>query len=505
MNQQNWKMSTFKEYSRYDAIGLKALIDKGEVSPQEVIESAIDKIQDLNPGINAVIHDMSGTYRQQLAERNPESPLYGIPFLLKDLGAVYKGEPLTSGSALFKNYIPDYDSTQVSRYKNTGLVVLGKTNTPELGLKGTTEPKLHGRTRNPWNTDRITGGSSGGSAAAVASGMVPIASAGDGGGSIRIPAAYCGLFGLKPGRGRMPTGPVGGDLWQGATTQHVLSRTVRDSAFLMDLTHGMDPGSRNYALPYPGSYLQSLDAKVPKYRFAFTTDSPIGLGVHEEHKAAVLKTVAILESMGHEVTEAAPPIDGIKLAKSYLTMYMGEVKASLLEAKDLLGKKPSRNDVELETWFLARLGEITSAGDFVMAIRFWDELARKMQQFFDNFDFYITPTTAYPAAKIGELDTPPGQAFLIKFLLATGATRLLKSTGSDLDVAMKNLKFTPFTQLANLAGLPAMSVPMASSTDGMPIGVQFIAPFSEEERLFMLAGELERSQPWQLLPNLYSS
>ena len=495
-------MAKFSDYTSYDAIGLRELIIKKDISPEEVIEAAITRIETVNPQVNAVIYDMAGTYKNQLSEGDPLTPMYGIPFLLKDLGAVYKGEPLTNGSALFKNYTPDYDTTQVSRYKKAGLITLGKTNTPEFGLKATTEPKLHGRTRNPWNLDRITGGSSGGSAAAVASGMVPIASAGDGGGSIRIPAAYCGLFGLKPGRGRMPTGPKGGDLWQGATTQHVLSRTVRDSAYLLDLTHGMDAGSRNIAPPYHGSYLKAIEEGMPKLKIAYSLDSPIEMGVDEEYKKAVLDTVALLQGLGHEVHEAKPPVDGIKLAKSYLTMYMGEVNATLLEAQQILGRKPRKSEVEAETWFLSKLGEITTAGEFVMAIKFWDELARTMQTFFDTYDLYLTPTAAYPAVKIGELDLPGSLKFLINFLTATGATRLLKASGQHMEIALQNLKLTPFTQIANLSGLPAMSVPVAISSDGMPIGMQFIAPYCDEEILLKLAREIEKAQPWKLMADL---
>lgn len=495
-------MVQFKEYRDYDLLGLKTLADTKEVKVQEILEAAIYYIDQLNTGLNAVINDLSHTVSQQLESAAPTAPLYGMPFLLKDLGAVYKGQVLSNGSRLFRNYIPDYNSTLVDRYLQAGLMVLGKTNTPEFGLKGTTEPAFFGRTRNPWNPQKTTGGSSGGSAAAVASGMVPVASGGDGGGSIRIPASYCGLFGLKPGRGRMPTGPKAGDLWQGATTQHVLTRTVRDSAFLLDLTHGMDKGSRNYATPYTGSFLKAIDSPLKPLKIAFNIDSPIGMGVDQDHQKAVLNTVNLLSSLGHEVIEAKPPVDGIRLAKSYLTMYMGEVHASMLEAADLLQTKIRKSDVEADTWLLAKLGEITSAGEFVRAIQFWDELARVMQAFFDEYDLYLTPTTAFPAANIGELDMPQSQKMLINLLTATGGTKLLKASGQHMEIALKNLRYTPFTQIANLSGLPAMSVPAGMTREGMPIGVQFIGPYCDEELLLKMARQIELAQPWPLLAKL---
>lgn len=490
-------MTKFKEYSQYDAIGLKALIDAKEVTIPEVIDAAQERIEKFNSKINAIVYSMNDLVDKQLDELSLDAPLGGIPFLLKDLGAPYKGVPMQHGSKAFMGWIPDYDAELVTRYKKAGLICLGKTNTPEFGLKGTTEPKAFGPSLNPWNTKYSAGGSSGGSGAAVAAGLVPIASAGDGGGSTRIPASYCGLFGIKPSRGRMPNGPIGGDPWQGATLQHVLTRSVRDSAYAMDLTHGMDLGSRSYAPPPKTTFLKSLLASRRKLKIAFCIDSPIGMGVDKSNVEAVQKAVKLLTDLGHDVEEAKPNVNGIELAESYLTMYMGEVNVIVREAQKTLGRKLSKSDFELSTWFLYKLGEATSAGDFVEAIKYWDRLARILGQFFIKYDLYLTPTTAYPPAVIGDLDLSKSQGLLIDFLTSTGLTKLVKSSGKAMDIAMQNLKYTPFTQIANLAAVPAMSVPMHETEEGLPIGVQFIAPFGDEETLFGLASQIEEAQPWK--------
>ena len=250
---------SFVEYDQYDGLGLAERIRSGEVSGTEVVEAAIDRIDAVNPLINAVIHPMYDEGRRALAGGLPPGPFQGVPFLLKDLIAAYAGVPMASGCRALKHHVPDFDSELVRRYKRSGVVVLGKTNTPEFGLMPYTEPEAFGPTRNPWDSARICGGSSGGSAAAVAAGMVPLASGGDGGGSIRIPSACCGLFGLKPTRGRTPSGPHEGEYWQGATVQHVITRSVRDSAAMLDLTQGFDPGAPFKLAPPAQSYLKAME------------------------------------------------------------------------------------------------------------------------------------------------------------------------------------------------------------------------------------------------------
>jgi amidase len=361
-------MAGFPEYDLYDGLGLAALIESGEILAMEVCEEAIERIEKRNPAINAVVHPMYDIGRSQAKQSPNNLPFHGVPFLLKDLGMAYAGVPLSNGSKAFRNYIPDFDSDLVTRYKKTGVAILGKTSTPEFGLMGITEPDLFGPTKNPWNIQYTPGGSSGGSAAAVAAGMVPLASASDGGGSIRIPASCCGLFGLKPSRGRTPTGPNEGEKWQGAVVSHVISRSVRDSAAMLDLTHGMMPGARCIA-PYPKKpYLDEIQKDPEKMKIGFSVVSPIDRDVDEECKKAVYKTARLLESLGHNVEEATPDLDGMKLALSYFTMYYGEVAAIVKKSRDILGKRPLQSDFEIATLTLAQLGKAYSAGEFVEGI-----------------------------------------------------------------------------------------------------------------------------------------
>ena len=453
-------MSGFKEYDHYDGLGLAELVKKKEISSVELCEEAIARIEKVNLKLNAVITPMFELARKSVQEPLPEGPYTGVPFLLKDLLADFAGVPQTRGSRACKNYIPDHDSEMVKRFKKAGLIVLGKTNTPEFGLLGYTEPELHGPTRNPWNTDHTPGGSSGGSAAAVASGMVPIASGGDGGGSIRIPAACCGVFGFKQSRGRTPTGPSRGAIWQGAVVEHVITRTVRDSAAILDATQGADIGAPYVILPPQQPYLQELEQSPGCLRIAFNTLSPLGTDVHPECVKAVEHTAQLLEKLGHEVEEARPEIDGQTLAKSFLTMYSGEIAADIDELESILGRKAQPADVEPLTWTLGLLGRTYPAGFFVKAIREWGIAARAMGRFHETYDIYLTPTVAYPPSKIGELKPKPAEMRLMKIVNSLGLGRLLKAAGIADKLAVDSLSKTPFTQLANFTGQPAMTVPL---------------------------------------------
>lgn len=489
-------MAAFKEYDRYDGVGLAELVQKKEVSPAEICDAAIERINEVNPKVNAVITPMFEIARNLANQPSQEGPLGGVPFLLKDLLAAYAGVPLTNGSKAFKNYIPEKDSELVTRFKASGLNILGKTNCPEFGLLGVTEPELHGITRNPWNLNHTPGGSSGGSAAAVSSGMVPLASAGDGGGSIRIPAACCGLFGLKPSRGRNPTGPEHGEIWQGAVVEHVVCRSVRDSAAVLDATHGPDLGAP-YFIPPPSQAYSAVLSENPKpLRIAFNTKSPIKTEVSPECIQAVEETVQLLEKLGHHLEEAEPEIDGIALAMSYMTMYFGEMAADIAELSTVLNRKARPSDVELLTWTLALLGKTFSAGDFVKSMRLWNGFSRVMGNFHQNYDLYLTPTMAYPPVQIGELQPTASERFLMKVVNGLGLGKMLKASGLTEKMAVDSLTKTPFTQLANLTGQPAMSVPLFWTDGGLPIGLHFIAPFGDETTLFQLAAQLEREKPW---------
>jgi amidase len=489
-------MSTFKEFDRYDGLGLAALVQKKEVSPSELCEEAIRRIEQVNPKLNAVITRMYDIARKAVLSGIPEGPFGGVPFLLKDIIEEYAGVPLTMGSRAFRNYVPAQDSEMVVRFKKSGVVILGKTNVPELGLLGVTEPELHGPTRNPWNADHTPGGSSGGSAAAVASGMVPIAGGNDGGGSIRIPASCCGLFGLKPTRGRNPLGPNVGELWQGAVASHVITRSVRDSAAMLDATQGTDAGAPYVIAPPERPYMQEIDRDPGSLKIAFTSASPIGTPVHKECVKAVEEAARLLQSMGHTVEEAQPEVDGKAIATSYLTMCFGEVAVVIDEMKAVLGRKATPSDVETLTWTIGLLGRTLSAGDFAKAKREWGIAGRAMGRFHQEYDLYMTPTLAYPPVRVGELQPKPYEQVAMKVVNALGLGIIFKATGLIDQMAEASLSKTPFTQLANLTGQPAMSVPLHWTPDGLPVGVHFMAPFGDEAMLFRLAAQLEKARPW---------
>jgi len=489
-------MEGFKEYDQYDGLGLAELVRKKEVSPAELCEEAIRRIEKINPRLNAVVTPMYAYARKIVREPLPDGPFTGVPFLLKDLLAAFKGVPLTGGSKACRNYIPDHDSELVKRFKQSGVVILGKTNCPEFGLVGITEPELHGPTRNPWNADHTPGGSSGGSAAAVAGGMVPMASAGDGGGSIRIPASCCGLFGLKVTRGRNPTGPDYGELWQGAVVEHIISRSVRDSAAMLDATQGPDAGAP-YVIPPPvRPFIEETSIDPGTLTIAFTKRSPLDTPVHPECVTAVENAARLLEKLGHHVEEAHPNINGKALAKSYFALYYGEVAAEIEELEAILGRKANPSDVEPETWSISLLGRTYSAGYFVKSLREWGIASREMGRFHQKYDLYLTPTMAFPPVRIGELQPKPIEKAGTKFINALGLGRLLKLSGVFDKIAMENLSKTPFTQIANLTGQPAMSVPLYWTTDGLPCGVQFIGRFGDEATLIRLASQLEKEMPW---------
>lgn len=484
------------DYKAYDGLGLAELVKRKEVQPKELVEEAVKIIDSVNPKVNAVINKMYVQARKT-ADTEQSGAFAGVPMLLKDISQELEGEPITAGSKAFLNYRPKTHSEYVRRLRKAGVLFLGQTNVPEFALVAVTEPAQYGPTRNPWNLDRTPGGSSGGSAAAVASGMVPIAGANDGGGSIRIPAAYCGLFGLKPTRGRTPVGPNYGRAWQGASAEHVLTRTVRDSAAMLDQLHGHEKAGAFSVPSFEGSYLEAAGTPMnKKLRVAYSVTSPIGTEVVPDCREAVLKTARLLESMGHLVEEKDAPVDGRKIAQSYLTMYFGETAALLASLEEVIGRKVTPADVEPTTWLLALLGKATSAEEFVLSIREWDRAAFQMEAFHETYDFYVTPTTAFPPARIGELEPTSMEKFLISTVGKMGLGGMLKKAGVVDQIAEKNLARTPFTQLANLTGQPAMSLPLHQTADGLPVGVQVMAARGREDLLLQLAGELELSAHW---------
>lgn len=480
------------DYKNYDGLGLAELIKKKEVTPDEVRKMAIQEIEQKNKQLNAVIYKI---YDEQKEVNNSEQEgiFTGVPTLIKNIAQEIKGYPITEGSKALANFISKEDSEFVRQLKATGVSILGITNVPEFALMGITEPAQYGPTRNPWNPDYTPGGSSGGSAAAVASGMVPIAGANDGGGSIRIPGAFCGLFGLKPTRGRTPIGPNRGRSWQGASVDHILSRSVRDSAAMLD-EYKFDRANAFIAPPFEGSYLEASQTPIKRpLKIAFSTHSPIG-NVHDECKEAVHKCVKLLENLGHHVEEKEAPIDGQQLANSYLMMYFAEVASGLSEIEKRIGRKVTYKDVEPTTWILAMLGKVVSAEELLTSLKYWDVLAYQMELFHDEYDFYITPTTAFPPSKIGELDLSSSEKRLLQIVGSLPLGKFVRKTVEQ--IAYKSLERTPFTQLANFTGQPAMTLPVHLTKDGLPCGVQVMARRGREDLLFQLAGELEQSDIW---------
>ncbi len=487
---------TFPEYTSYDALGLAELVRQGKVSPRELVDTAIARIESLNPGLNAVIHPMFERARREAEATLPDGPFRGVPFLLKDLSVLVAGEPMRAGSRFLEGWVPDHDSELVIRFRQAGLITLGKTNTPELGLTPFTEPDLFGPTRNPWNPERISGGSSGGSAAAVASRMVPIAGGGDGGGSIRIPASCCGLFGFKPTRGRTPTGPDRGELWQGCVVDHVLTRSVRDSAAALDAIAGPDVGAP-YFMPAPvRPYLEEAGTEPPRLRIAFNTHPLLGGAVHADCITAVHRTVELLRSLGHTADEALPSFDGRAFARNFMLMVAGECRGDIDEAARLSGRTATAAGFEPTTWALGLLGRTLSAADFVTATRALQSDARRIGRFFTEWDLLLTPTVASPPPPVGSLQPSARDRTVLTLLGRLNAGRLLDMMGMLDEAAGTAFAFTPWTPVFNVTGQPAMSVPLEWNDEGLPIGLHFVGRFGDEATLFRLAGQLEQARPW---------
>lgn len=458
-----------------DATAQAELVRRGEVKPIELLEAAIERIERVNPVINAVITPMYEEARKSASSVAVDAPFAGVPFLLKDLGASYAGVRMCQGSAFLKDMIFPIDSELTVRYKKAGLVILGKTNTPEFGLVPTTEPVLFGPSRNPWNTDYTTGGSSGGSAAAVAAGLVPFAHANDGGGSIRIPASCCGLFGLKPTRGRITLGPLLGDIMNGLVNEHVVSRSVRDSAALLDAVAGPMPGDPYFALPPERPYAEEVAAEPGKLRIAFTTRAPTGTPVHEDCAAAVKDAAALCEELGHAVEEASPAINGEQLVQAFITIWAAGCAWTIDSMAMTIGRTPTADQFEPVTWSLYEQGKQTGGSEYLLAVTALQQIARTVAAFHERYDLWLTPTLGMPPVPLGYFDPTPDNP----------------RAGFE-----KAVQFVPFTPIQNATGQPAMSVPLYWNGDGLPVGVHFVARFGDEATLFRLAGQLERARPW---------
>ncbi|MDB4974157.1 MAG: amidase [Myxococcaceae bacterium] len=484
------------EYTKLDGTALAELVRRREVSASELLEVAIARAEALQPGLNAIVTPMHELARARAASE-PAGPLAGVPFLLKDLDQHYQGVPSASGSLALKRarWTPSEHSEITRRWLAAGVVPFGMTNTPEFGAKGVTEPLAWGPARNPWQPERTPGGSSGGSAAAVAARIVPLAGANDGGGSIRIPASYSGLFGLKPGRGRTPTGPERGELLHGAAVNHVLTRSVRDSALMLDLTHGPELGSWSKIAPPERPYLEEVTREPGRLRIAFSTRSALERPVDAEAVEAVEQAAHLLESLGHHVERGEPQLDFQRMARDFLRIWFAHIAEHVESARKLPGAR--WNDFEPDTLAMTALGHATSSVAYVESYLRWNDYARALGEFHAKFDLFMTPTTATPAPRVGEVQTPRWLDQLMRQVFALGLSGAVGRLPGAVDkVALDNLSYVPFTQLANLTGVPAMSVPLHVCQSGLPMGVQFVATHGGEGMLLSLAGQLERARPW---------
>lgn len=487
---------THDEYVSHDATALAGLVRGGHVTAVELLDLALARIEAVNPVLNAVIRLMEDDARQTAERGETDGVFCGVPFLAKDLCSNYAGHPTSGASRLLVNLVMDHDSELAARVRRTGVSIAGKTNLPEWGLAPFTESDLWGACLNPWDTTRTPGGSSGGSAAAVAAGVVPMAGGGDGGGSIRIPASCCGLFGLKPTRGRVPTGPDFGEIWRGAVVEHVLTRSVRDSASMLDATHGADPGAP-YEIAVPGRpFAREVGSDPGRLRIAWSTKPTLGSSVDRDCVEAVEDAVSLLTDLGHELVEDAPDIDGAAFSRAFLTMVAAEFGADIRDAEVYLGRKARRHELEPLTWALGLMSKVIPAREYAGALRVMERVGRSVGVFFQDYDMMLTPTLSTPPVKIGALAPTSMETAQLKILGAIGSGRLLQWAGLLEEAAATAFDFIPWTPIYNATGQPAMSVPLHWNAQGLPIGVHFVAPFGAEAELFRLASQLESARPW---------
>ena len=482
-----------QDWADVDATTLALRVKKREVSPTELVEAAIKAIESVNPKLNGVVHKMYDKARAQ-AEQAPEGPFRGVPFVVKDLDGFLANEPYTQSCRMSAQFVPDHDAEVIARMKRTGVVIVGKCNTPELGILGVTEPALRGPTRNPWNTDHTTGGSSGGTASMVASRAVPFGHGGDGGGSIRIPSSACGLFGMKTTRGRNPLGPDTGEAWGGYVQPGVLTRTVRDCAAILDATQGPEAGAPYQVLPPARPYVEEVRTPPRKLRVAFSTASLYGKATHPDCVAAVKDCAELLTSLGHDVVEASPALDMRALVAAYFTQVAVGVAGGIEETARWVKRAPTSADFQPTTWLLGQIGRKLGALELQRARDACMTAGRVVARFFEQHDVFLNATLAYPPSKIGELGLRAGERIGLAILRTVSPKMLLDKVLADLGA--NALERSPNTQLANQTGNPAMSVPLFWNSAGLPIGAQLMAPFGDEATLFQLAAQLEAERPW---------
>ncbi len=464
----------FEEYRRHDAVALAGLVGKGDVSAGELLDVAITRAEAVNPKINAIVHKQYERARATVDKGPPNGPLAGVPYLIKDLAVFDAGEPARLGSSLYADFVADHDSAYTARCKRAGLVIMGRSSTPEFGISPSTEPRLFGPCRNPWNLAHSAGGSSGGAAAAVAAGILPVAHATDGGGSIRIPAAQCGLLGLKPSRGRISFAPDAGEGWGGMSTAHVVSRSVRDCAVMLDCTAGAEPGDP-YTAPSPARpFAEEIKRPPGRLKIALMRKDHRGAALHPECLAAVERTAKLCESLGHAVEEAYPDLDFAELRPSNRLVASANTARNLGKRWQALGRAPDAKDVEAVTWAAYNRGLAITGVAYVEAIAAIHMAGRKLAAFLARYDVILSATLPAPPPKLGYFDM-----------------------NGDVDVFTKRVtEYLSVTPLHNATGTPAVTVPLHWTVEGLPVGVHFAGRYAEEAILLQLAAQLESAQPW---------
>lgn len=463
------------DYVSHDGLGLAELVARGEVSALELLEEAIARAEAQDERLNFLAQKLFDYGRDAIEKGLSDGPFRGVPFLEKDLHMHIPGEVSGQGSRLYSNYCPDFRSELVARHEAAGLVIFGKTTTPEFGLTGTTESLAHGPTRNPWSLEHSSGGSSGGAASAVAAGVIPLAHASDGGGSIRIPASACGLFGLKPSRGRVPMGPLRTEGWGGNSTNGAVSRSVRDSAALLDATHGLEPGSR-YSAPAPeGTFLSNVSLEPGQLRIALMLSPISSAPVAPEVLEATRAAARLCESLGHEVEEAVPQVDAAAMGESNFALISTAIASDLDAFAEATGQVIGPETIEPITLGFYQYGKQVPGTAVAKAHGSIQEIAVTLARFMSDYDVILSPVIADDVAKLGVHDLD--HADFAAWGQAVGA-------------------YLPFTGLFNTTGQPSMSVPLAMSASGLPIGTMFTARYGDEQTLFRLAGQIERAAPW---------
>jgi len=490
---------SFSEYEHFDALGLADLVHRREITALELLEEAIARAEGANSIINAIVHKLYDYARAAARAGLPEGIFTGVPYLVKDLGPAFAGAPMMMGSRACEGFVPDWDDELICRSKAAGLNTFGKTSTPEFGILPYTEPEVFGACRNPWDVGRTPGGSSGGSAAAVAAGIVPMAHGNDGGGSIRIPASCCGLFGLKPSRGRQPVEPNGPGTIGTLSVDHVLSRSVRDSAAMLDVTHTRDSdrmsGVAPVAPPPKGSFRDLVESAPKQLKVALVEHPMLGKTVTTDCRAALDHTARLLADLGHLVEPAAPPgIDYAEVTEAFTVLFFEAIACRMRWIERVTGQRIERRAVETGSWFIATMFETLKAKEVSAAVQCAARVAGSMADFMGRYDLVLTPTLSAPPIAVGSQQPTRGEFHILNLVSTLRVPALLRLALAQFSI--RAFDWVAFTPIFNLTGQPAASVPLYWTRDGLPIGTQLAARYGEDGLLFQVAGQLERAQPW---------